>query len=112
MRAIFADALEVGDGLHHHHHHAQVGGGRLAARDDMGAILVDRHFQRIDVVVVGIHLVGQIHVALDERLDGVRDLLLDQATHFQHVGAHGFQLGVKLLVGVFSWHCLDLSNFS
>ena len=51
-----ADSLEVCARLHHRDEKAQVGGGRLAARDDVNALLIERHFEAVHFVIAGRHL--------------------------------------------------------
>ena len=92
-----ADAFEVGDGLDHGHHQPQVGSGRLAARHDAGAFLVDLHFQRVYAVIVRDDLLGQFRVALYQRPDGAPQLLLHDTAHLQHLVADVFQFLVELL---------------
>ena len=61
------------------------------------AFLVDVGFHLVDLVIDLAHLLGQAGVGLDQRGDGVVDLLLDQTAHRQEVAAHFLQLGVELL---------------
>jgi len=84
LRRLVADALQIGDGLHHRDQQAQVAGGRLAARDDLAAGLVEADLESVDAVVVGDHAVDQVHLAGDQGLHRARDLFLDQAAHLQH----------------------------
>ena len=94
LLGLVADALEVGDGLDDRDDQAQVGGRRAARREDAAAIVVDRHLHRVDLVVEARDLLAEPAVALDEGLDAVLQLLLDEAAHLQHAGAHALEVGV------------------
>ena len=52
-------------------------------------------------MVVVHHFARESDVAVGQRLDGVHDLLFNKAAHLQHLRADCFQLGVKLLEGMF-----------
>jgi hypothetical protein len=73
------DALEVGDGLDDRHDEAQVGRCRRPRREDAAAILVDRHFHRVDLVVLPGHFLAEPAVPGHDSLDAVLQLLLDEA---------------------------------
>ena len=94
---LVTDALEVDHRLGDADDQAQVGGRRLATGEDAHAFLVDVALHLVDLVVDLAHLLGQAGVGLDQRGDGVVDLLFHQAAHGQQVAAHFFQFGVELL---------------
>ena len=66
-----------------------------ARREDARALLVDGHFHAVDLEVVARHGHAEIAVAFDERRHGVGELLLDHATHGQHLVAHALQVFVE-----------------
>ncbi len=93
--ALVADALEVGDGLDDGDDDAQIAGRGRAHRQDAAALLVDRHLHAVDLVVVGGDRFAEAAVALDQRGDGLVQLLLDEAAHLQHLVAHLLQVLVE-----------------
>ena len=64
--------------------------------------MVDGNFERVDARVVGDDAIGELHVAVHERIECLGNLLFYQPAHLQHVATHRFQVGVKLLRNVFS----------
>jgi hypothetical protein len=58
------------------------------------AVVVDGDFHRVDLLVAARHLLAEPAVALHERRDRLLELLLDEAAHLQHVGAHALQIVV------------------
>ena len=63
-----------------------------ARREDAAAVVVDRDFHRVDLLVAARDLLAEPAVALHERRDRLLELLLDEAAHLQHAGAHALQL--------------------
>ena len=81
---LIANPLQIGGGLDHRHHHPQIGGGGLAAGDDVLAHFIDADIEGVDAAVFFFDLVHQLQIAIAHRLDGIGDLLFHQATHLQH----------------------------
>src|SRR3954447_16697097 len=104
LRRLVADALQVGDGLHHGHDQPQIARGRLTARDDGTAILIDADLHAVHLVVVGNDGRAQIEIAGGEIVDSEAHLLLDEAAHLQHTGPERFELLVELLGSMFAVH--------
>lgn len=96
-----ADALQVRDGLDDGHHQPQVGRGGLTLGDDAGALLIDRHFHGVDLVIVRHYLARRIQILIVDGRDGVGQLLLHQAAHHQHLIAHALKFGIELTGDVF-----------
>src|SRR3569623_1403294 len=96
-RGRVAHALEIGDGLDDGDDQAEVAGGRLAARQHVGAFFVDSDFERIDLVVIGDNHFAEAAVAADHSAERVIELLFNDAAHRQHFVADVLQLVVELL---------------
>ena len=97
LLALVADALQVGDGLDGGDDHAQVAGRRCARGEDAAALLVDRHFHAVDLVIVLRHGSTEGAVALDQRGERRAELLLDEAAHGEHLAAHVLEILVEAL---------------
>ena len=67
--AQIAHPLEVGHQLQRHGEEAQIGRDRLAARQDLHAVLVDVDLELVDLAVGRDRLLGERAVAIDERAD-------------------------------------------
>jgi hypothetical protein len=52
-------------------------------------------------MVIGDHLLDGRHVAAGQPVDGLDDLLFDDAPHVQHARAHPFQFRIELLRNMF-----------
>ena len=98
------------NGLDHRHQHAQVTRSRLAPGDDGADVLVDTHFQRVDLMVILLDQVAQIHVAVHQGFKGLLDLFFDKTTHLQHPGTQALQFRIELLGSMFTRlaHCRTL----
>ncbi len=92
---LVADPLEVGDGLDDGHDQPQVRGGGVSGRQDAAAVLVDRDFHRVDLVVEPRHFLAEPAVAVHERIDAVVQLLLDEAAHLQDRRADALQVRIE-----------------
>ena len=100
-----ADALEIVGDAQRAHDLAQVDRHRLAARDGQDRALLDLALQGVDRGVGRDHALGALGVALGERIDGIRDLLLGQAAHLGDHAGEILQVDVEGLGGVFVHHC-------
>ena len=63
----------------------------------MAALLVDLDLQPVHPVVGLDDAVALLDVAGGKGLDRAGDLVLDDATHLQYTGAHGFEFRIELL---------------
>ena len=69
----------------------------IAARDDIGAQLVDLHFQRIDLLIHIQQLVDIMYISpLCKACTASAKLVLDRTAHAQDFRANLLQLGIKL----------------
>src|ERR1700692_3759686 len=93
--AFIADPLEVGDGLDDGDDYPQIPGGRRPDRQYAAALLVDRHFHAVDLVIVGRDRFAQLAGAFDQGRDRLVQLLLHEPTHLQHLIANFFQVFVE-----------------
>ena len=96
LGGLVADPLQIGDGLDHGVDQSKVTGGRLAAHQDLAAILVDPHLDAVDRLIGGLHLRCEYAVQRHQRTCGVENLRFDTPAHFQHTRADVFQFGVEL----------------
>jgi hypothetical protein len=97
---LVADALQIGEGLVDHHQEPQVVRRRSAARDHLGARLVDVALELVDARLVADHAADKRRIAGAERLDRIADLVFDHPAHLEHLRADGLKLGVEVLGGV------------
>src|ERR1019366_6845677 len=100
LLAFIADTLKVRDGLDGRDDHAQVPGRGRARRQDAAALLVDRDFHAVDFVVILRHRASERAVAVHERREAAPELLLDEPSHRQHLGANALEFLVETLGGV------------
>ena len=96
-----ANSFQIRNGFNNSQYQAQVAGGGLAARNDARAVFIDAHFQAVDAVVFGDHMVGQREIPFMQGFYGMLDLLFYQSAHFEYFGANGFKLYVKLFGDMF-----------
>jgi hypothetical protein len=96
LLGLVTGALEVGDRLRDRHHQTQVARGGLAARDDVAAIGIDLDFQRVELLLAGDDLIGEIAVEVRQRAHGEFDLGLDQTAHLQQFGVDRVEVCVEL----------------
>ncbi len=96
-----ADPLEIVGDAQRADDLAQIDRHRLAARDGQDRLFLDLALQRIDQGVGRDHLLGKLGVALDQRIDRLRDLLFGEPAHFGDVAREVLQVGVKRLHGMF-----------
>ena len=76
---------------------AQVAGRRLAAGDDLAALLVDGHFKFVDLGVIPDDRLAERGVAAHQRGERLLDLLFHQSAHLQNLRADVLEFGVILL---------------
>src|SRR5450631_560626 len=93
--ALIADPLEVGDGLDDGDDYPQIPGGRRPDRQYAAALLVDRHFHAVDLVIVGRDRFAQATITLNQGGDRLVQLLLDESAHLQHLIADLLQVFVE-----------------
>jgi hypothetical protein len=62
---------------------------------DAAAVLVDRHFHGVDLVIEPRDFLAEPPVAGVQRLDAVLQLLLDEPAHLQHPGANSLEVGIE-----------------
>ena len=93
---LVANALKVGDDLDDAEDQAQIDGGGLSPGDQLGALVVDDDFQRVDILVAGNDFLDGRQIAGAVGFDGGRHLILDQAAHLQDVAAQATEIFVKL----------------
>ena len=94
---IVAHALEVARHLERGGDDPEVHRDRLTQRQDAHRELVDLGLQRVHPLVLGDHAGRELIVAADQRGDGGRALLLDDAAHLQDRVVHAIQL---LVIGL------------
>ena len=94
------DALEVGGDLERRGDEPEISRRRLMQREQLDAEVVDLDVQAVDRMVTLDGGPGQRLVAFDQRPGGVGDLLLDQPSHLEHLGAEVPELGLVDSVGV------------
>ena len=99
---LVAHALEIGIDLDRRHDPAQVGGQRGLAGQDLHAGLVDQDVVAIDLLLDIIDRLEPRRLPQDQRLGGLLDRLLDQASHRQNQLLQFSNLGINL-----SFHDLD-----
>jgi hypothetical protein len=87
----------VGHHAHYGKYQAQVGGGGLAARENLCAAGVDFQFRRIDLFLAGDHVRDLAQIAGGQRFQRGSQLRLDQASHGQNLLGERRQFGVELL---------------
>jgi len=95
LLGLIADALEVGDGLDDRHDHSQVPRRRRPRREDAAALIVDGHLHVVHLVVIGRHPLAEGAVAFDQRRDRLLQLLLDEASHAEHLAAYALEVLVE-----------------
>jgi len=71
--------------------------GRLTARDDLDALLVEGDLEAVHLVIARADALGELGVVRDERVHGVPHLLLDEAPHLHEATPDRLELGVVLL---------------
>ena len=76
-----AHSLQIGRDLHRGGDEPQIARGGLAQGQEPDALLVDLHVVGIDLVIGLDHALGQVGVALHQRLDGVGHLRFDERPH-------------------------------
>ena len=100
LLGLVADALEVGDGLDDGDDQPQVRRRGRTRGEHPAAVLVDRDFHRVDLVVEPGDFLAQPAVAVDDGADAVLQLLLHQPAHLQDAGADAFEFRVVAAVDV------------
>ena len=107
LLGLVADTFQIGDGLADRQHQAQIGGGRLAAQQNLGAVLVDLDFERVDLEVVDRDIFGFVEVTAREAFEHLVDVLFDQAAHRQDLRTNILQLLIELVGNVMGQtrHC-------
>ncbi len=100
-----ADPLEVVAQPQRAHDLAQVDRHRLPARDGEHGLVLDLALQRIDAGIDRHHAPGTLAVALGQRIDGIRDLLLGEAAHLRHHAGNFLQIDIEGLGRVLIHHC-------
>ena len=88
---LVADSLQVGDGLDHGNDQTKIAGRRLSKRQNLGALLIDRDFQGIHLVVVSNHFLSQVRIAVQQGIHRGLDLRLNQPTQREELGHDGSQ---------------------
>ena len=92
-----ADALQVARDLEHRHDVAQVVGHRLAPGDHEDGLLLQLALELIDGAVAGDGALGELGVALLQRIEGLRQQPLGQAAHLRHLPVEQLQLLIERL---------------
>jgi len=107
-----ADALQVRHHLERKRDEAQVGSDGLAFCQDDQTQLVGLDLRAIDEAIGLDGAPGQLHVLLDERLDGVRDHLLHPTCHAQQTLPQLLQLVLVLSIRMRLDHAISLVHGS
>ena len=92
-----ADALEVVADAHGADDLAQIDRHRLAAGDGQNRLLLDLVLQGVDRRIPGDDAFRELDIALDQRTDGIGDLLLHEAAHLGDPARDLLQVGVERL---------------
>ena len=100
MLGMIADALEVVAHAHGADAFAQVDGHRLAPRDGEDGFFLDFALHRVDRRIGRDHALGELDVAIDQRLDGIGDLPFHEPAHFGDLAGDFLQIAVEGLGGV------------
>ena len=100
MLGMIADALEVVAHAHGAHALAQVDGHRLPPRDGEDGFFLDFALQGVDRRIRRDHALGQLHVAIDQSLDGIGDLAFHEPAHLGDLAGDFLQIAVEGLGGV------------
>ena len=96
ITALITNPLQVGDNLQSQGDEPEIPGRRLTQRQNFQTALIYFNLQPIDLVIVINGPVGQVAIALHQRLHGVGDHLLNLTPHLQQAGADIAQIGIKL----------------
>ncbi len=91
-----ADPFEVGVDLDRAHHRPQIRRHRLVQRQQLQHPVVDLDVQLVHRLVAAQHGVDQPVVALRQRLHGMADPLLGEATHLEQPGLEDLELFLKM----------------
>ena len=100
MFGVIADPLEVVADPHGADAFAQVDRHRLPPRDGEDGFFLDFALQGVDGRIGRDDALAQLHVAIDQGLDGIGDLAFHQAAHFGDLAGDLLQIGVEGLGGV------------
>ncbi len=100
MLGMVADPLEVVAHAHGADDLAQVDGHRLPPRDGEDRFFLDLALHRVDRGIDGDHALAKLHVAIDQRLDGIGDLPFGEPAHLGDLAGDLLQIGVECLGGV------------
>ena len=92
-----ADALKIGGHLDCHHDLTQVTRHRLALGNRQDRLLLDLTLEDIDFLVILDDTVSQVRIAPRQCVNGIIQLLFDEASH---LGQHGLQDGQILVIGL------------
>jgi hypothetical protein len=99
-----ADPLEVVGQAQRAHDLAQIDRHGLAARDGEHGFFLDLALQGVDAGVDRHHACSPLEVALGQRIDRIRDLLLGQAAHLRHQAGELLEIDVEGLGRVLVHH--------
>jgi hypothetical protein len=101
-----ADALEVVGDPQRAHDLPQIDRHGLPAGDGQHGLFLDFLLQRIDAGIGGDGPLREVGIAVGERVDRIRDLLLGKAAHFSNHAGELLQVDVEGLGGVFGHYHL------
>ena len=85
------DPLQLGVDLEHRRRAPQIDGHRLMQGENLEALLLDLHLADVDLELAGGHLGGDVRAALDQRLAGLGDHLLDARRLVEDFALQGLQ---------------------
>jgi hypothetical protein len=97
---VVADPLQVVADAHGADAFAQIDGHRLAPRDGEDAFILDLALQRVDSRIESNDTLAELDIAIDQGLNGIRDLPLHEAAHLGDLAGDFLQIGIECLGGV------------
>ena len=97
---VVADALEVVADAHGADDLAQIDGHRLPPGNREDRFFLDLMLHGVDGGIGGNHVFREIHIALHQRADGIRNLPLREPAHLGDLAHEFLQIGVECLEGM------------
>ena len=92
-----ADALQVAGDLQHRHDVAQIVGHGLAPGDHQDGLLLQVALEQVDVAIAGDCRLGELGIAVLQRVEALRQQPLGQAAHLRDLLVELLQLLVERL---------------